>query len=110
MRAALDGLVTGEVTIASRSAAVDGISAGEGEFLGLLDEKAIAAGPGFVEVAGAVAEGLLAEPRDLLTLLTGEGAPPLDGLLDKLAERHPELEIDVHEGGQPHYPLLLSAE
>ena len=37
-------------------------------------------------------------------------APPLDGLLDELAERHPELEIDVHEGGQPHYPLLLSAE
>ena len=29
---------------------------------------------------------------------------------DELAEQHPGLEIDVHEGGQPHYPLLLSAE
>jgi fatty acid kinase len=110
MRGALDGLVTGAVTIASRGAAVDGISANEGEFLGLLDERAVAAGPGFMEVAGAVAECLLAEPRDLLTLLTGERAPPLNGLLDRLAERHPELEIDVHEGGHPHYPLLLSAE
>ena len=25
-------------------------------------------------------------------------------------ERHPDLELDVHSGGQPHYPLLLSAE
>ena len=46
----------------------------------------------------------------MLTLLRGEGAPPLNRLLDELAERHPELELDVHEGGQPHYPLLLSAE
>ena len=28
----------------------------------------------------------------------------------KLAKQYPELELDVHEGGQPHYPLLLSAE
>ena len=28
----------------------------------------------------------------------------------RLAAQHPELELDVHEGGQPHYPLLLSAE
>ena len=110
MLSALDGLATGEVTIASRDAAVDGIKANEGEFLGLLDERAIASGPTFPEVARAVADQLLAEPRDVLTLLTGENAPPLDGFLDELAQLHPELEIDVHEGGQPHYPLLLSAE
>ena len=82
----------------------------EGEFLALLDGKAVAAGAGFDEVARALLERLLAEPRDVLTLLRGEGAPSLNGLLDELAEQHPELELDVHEGGQPHYPLLLSAE
>ncbi len=110
MQRALEGLAIGEVTVASRDAAVDGITANEGDFLGRLDERAIAAGPAFPEVFRAVAEQLLSEPRDVLTLLTGENAPPLDGLLDELAERHPDLEIDVHEGGQPHYPLLLSAE
>ena len=110
MGAALEGLATGEVTVASRDASVDGVAAKEGEFLGLLNEKALAAGPSFPEVARAVAEGLLAEPRDLLTLLTGRDAPPLNGLVGELAERHPGLEIDVQEGGQPHYPLLLSAE
>ena len=82
----------------------------EGEFLALLDGEAVAAGAGFDEVARALIERLLAEPRDVLTLLRGEGAPSLNGLLDELAEQHPELELDVHEGGQPHYPLLLSAE
>jgi uncharacterized protein len=110
MQSTLAGLVTGEVTVASRDAAIDEVTANKGDYLGLLDEHAVAAGRSFPEVVRAVAERLLAEPRDVLTILTGEGAPPLDGLLDELAEQHPGLEIDVHEGGQPHYPLLLSAE
>jgi hypothetical protein len=46
----------------------------------------------------------------MLTLLRGEEAPSVDALVASLAEQHPDLEIDVQDGGQPHYPLLLSAE
>jgi hypothetical protein len=46
----------------------------------------------------------------VLTLLTGEDAPVLDALLGHVRESHPDLELDVHEGGQPHYALLLAAE
>jgi fatty acid kinase len=53
---------------------------------------------------------MLAEPRGILTLLTGDGAPVLDGLLGEIAAAYPDLELEVHEGGQPHYPLLLAAE
>jgi DAK2 domain fusion protein YloV len=110
MREALAGLATGAVTRASRDATVDGLNVRAGEYLGLLDGEAVAAGPAFDEVARSLLERLLAEPRDVLTLLTGEEAPPLNGLLDELSERHPELEVDLHDGGQPHYPLLLSVE
>ena len=55
-------------------------------------------------------DSLLAEPRMMLTLLTGVDAPNLDGLLDRIRERHPDLELEVQAGGQPHYPLLLWAE
>jgi DAK2 domain fusion protein YloV len=110
MREALASVATGLITIASRDATIDGVSAQEGEFLGLLDDRAVAAGPSFDEVARTVVEGLLSEQREVLTLVTGEGVPPLNGLLAELAESHPEVEIDVHDGGQPHYPLLLSAE
>jgi DAK2 domain fusion protein YloV len=110
MRAILESVATGEVTIASRDARLNGVAVREGEFLGLVADQAVAGGTDFEAVATAVAERLLTEPRDVLTLLTGEDEPELDALLAGLHERHPELEVDVHQGGQPHYPLLLSAE
>ena len=110
MQDALAGVATGEVTIASRDASSDGVAVREGEYVGLLDGTAVASGPTFDGVARELLGRLLAEPRDVVTLLHGEGAPSLNGLVDELAAQHPELELDVHEGGQPHYPLLLSAE
>jgi uncharacterized protein len=103
-------VATGEIAIASREATVDGVSIREGEYLAWLNGTVVAAGRSFQEVARDLLERLLADPRDVLTLLTGEGAPRLDGLLEELAEQHPDLELDVHDGGQPHYPLLVSAE
>ena len=82
----------------------------KGTWLGLADGEPVAGGDAFDEVVRAVLDRMLAEPRGILTLLTGDGAPDLDGLLAELAATHPELELEVHEGGQPHYPLLLAAE
>ena len=110
MEEILESLATGEVTIASRDAQLNGVAVREGEFLGLVDDEAVAVGSDFDEVAAAVADRLLAEPRGVLTLLTGEEEPQLDALLERLHAAHPELEVDVQQGGQPHYPLLLSAE
>ena len=59
---------------------------------------------------GRSTEQLLDTPRGILTLLTGEDPQPLDGLLEDIAATHPELELEVHDGGQPGYPLLLGAE
>jgi dihydroxyacetone kinase-like predicted kinase len=46
----------------------------------------------------------------VLTLLTGAEPQPLDGLVAAIEAEHPEIELEVHEGGQPHYALLLAAE
>ena len=81
-----------------------------GSWLGLQDGEPVAGGDAFDEVAKDVLERLLAEPRGLVTLLTGAEPPELDDLLTYLRERHPELELEVHQGGQPHYPLLVAAE
>jgi uncharacterized protein len=110
MAEVLESLVTGEVTLASRDAELNGITVREGGWLGLADGEAVAVGDAFDEVAEQVTEALLSEPRMLLTLLTGADAPDLDGLVERIRERHPDLELDVQAGGQPHYPLLLSAE
>jgi uncharacterized protein len=110
MRKAVAAVATGEVTVASRDVDLDGIAIRKGDWLGLADGSPVVGGRGFEDVVSAVVARLLAEPRDLLTLLVGEGSPPLDGLLERIAAEHPELEVDVQEGGQPHYALLLSAE
>jgi DAK2 domain fusion protein YloV len=110
MREAVAAVATGEVTIASRDVLLGGIAIHKGRWLGLAGGRPVAGGEVFEDVAAAVAETLLGERRDLLTLLAGADAPPLDALLARLGERHPQLDLDVHEGGQPHYHLLLSAE
>jgi DAK2 domain fusion protein YloV len=110
MREAVEAVATGAVTLASRDVQLNGVQVQKGKWLGLADGEPVAGGETFDEVARAVLGRLLAEPRGVLTLLTGEEPPALDGLLAGLAEEHPELELDVHQGGQPHYPLLLSAE
>jgi uncharacterized protein len=110
MKAALESVATGEVTIASRDVELNGLAIRKGNYFGLVGDDPVAEGESFDEVAGAVVERLLAGPREVLTLLTGEGAPELDALLRRLEEEHPDVEVDVQEGGQPHYPLLLSAE
>ena len=110
MRELLAELATGAVTVASRDVRFDGLSVTKGAYLGLVDGDPVAGGTSFDTVATQVVDRLLSEPRDVLTLVTGADEPELGGILARLAERHPELELEVHPGGQPHYPLLLSAE
>jgi DAK2 domain fusion protein YloV len=110
MREVLESVATGEVTVASRDVELNGLAIRKGNYFGLVGEDPVAEGESFDEVACAVVERLLAEPREVLTLLKGEDAPELDELLRRLQDEHPGVEVDVQDGGQPHYPLLLSAE
>jgi hypothetical protein len=110
MREAVDAVATGEVTIASRDVQMNGIPITKGDWLGLSDGEPVAGGRDFDDVAFAVVERLLSEPRGLLTLLVGRDGAELEGVLGRIAEAHPDVEVDVQQGGQPHYHLLLSAE
>ena len=110
MEEAAAAVVTGAVTVASRAVSVDGMQVARGAYLGLAEGEPVAGGTSFAAVADSVVERLLVEPRDVLTFITGEEEPELGPLLARVAERHPELELEVHPGGQPHYPLLIGAE
>ena len=110
MREAIAAVATGEVTIASRDVQMNGLAIRKGDWLGLADGEPVAGGDGLEDVAFVVVQRLLAEPRDLMTILSGADAPPIGDLLARIAGAYPDLDVDVHEGGQPHYHLLLSAE
>jgi uncharacterized protein len=110
MRAAVESVATGEVTKASRDVQLNGLSIREGDWLGLAGGRPVVRGDDFDDVTCEVVERLLGEPRELLTVLVGRDRAPLEGVLARIAAAHPELQVDVQEGGQPHYHLLLSAE
>jgi DAK2 domain fusion protein YloV len=100
---------TGAVARASRATEVDGLRVGEGELLGLVDERAVVVGSDLGAVALDVAERL-AVGAGVLTIIAGVDAPPEGELVTALAERHPSLEVERVDGGQPHYLYLLAAE
>ncbi len=101
---------TGSVTRASRSTRLGALDVEEGSFLGLVEGEPVASGPVLDAVAREVVERLLGEGSDVLTVLVGEGADRPESLRQELEAAHPELEIELHDGGQPHYPLLFSVE
>jgi hypothetical protein len=109
MRIAAGQIRTGEVTTAARAATVDGVEVREGEWLGLVDDRVVACGAQFDDVALAVAAGVLADGADVLTVIIGEGVPSLDALRERLTEAHPGVQVEILNGGQPHYPLLVYA-
>jgi DAK2 domain fusion protein YloV len=101
---------SGAVARASRSATVGGLEIEEGQFLGLVEGVPVTSGPVLDPVAREVVERLLDGNAEVLTILVGNEAEDVDALADGIRAAHPTLEIEVHEGGQPHYPLLFAAE
>ena len=112
MEEALTGLKTAEVTRAVRDSLLDGVRIREGEFLGLVDGRAVAASALLDPVVDAVTDQLIDPDKEIVTVLLGadavrEGA---DRCVSRIQERYPGIEVEVYEGGQSLYPLLLAAE
>ena len=62
-------------------------------------------------VAVDVLERLLGGGGELVTIVSGEDGVDLAGrLLAYVEEHHPTVDVALHEGGQPRYPLLVSVE
>jgi hypothetical protein len=110
MAAAAAAVRSGAVTRATRSAALGPLEVEQGHFLGLVEGEAMTSGPTLEPVGRDVVERLLSETADVLTVLVGAEAGSVDELVEGVRAAHPELEIEVCDGGQPHYPLLFGVE
>ncbi len=106
-------VVTGEVTRAVRSSGGPAGPITEGDWLGLSGgriEVVEAGGPS--DAACALLAKLCRDDHELVTLIEGEGARPADTrrITEWLAEHRPRATAEVHHGGQPLYPYLISIE
>ena len=112
MIAAVEGVVCAEITQAKRDSLADGVQVRAQDFIGLVEDRVMVASPELETVVETVVARLLEEGREILTVLVGDddNADRAAAMIERLRERYPGAEIEVHEGGQPFYPLLLSAE
>jgi fatty acid kinase len=101
---ALAGIRAGSVAAAARDDAKGRFV--KGDAVGFVEDEIVAwggAGSTLDETMRRLAEG-----AEILTVVGGEGAPIALGELDGHA---PEgVEVELHEGGQPHYWWLLAAQ
>ncbi|GBD08418.1 hypothetical protein HRbin22_00658 [Candidatus Thermoflexus japonica] len=112
MKEALQLVRSGEITRATRDVELEGVTARRGQWIGLVDDRLVAAGDDLEEVIQRTLEAMDASSAELLTFYVGAEADPSQTarLMEKLRSRYPRQQIEVVEAGQPYYPYILSAE
>ena len=109
---ALDEVESGVITTATRSATIDAVEVTEGQIIGLHN--------GELKVANHTVDGVTRElirrmdpsQREIITLYHGALVTETDAnaLAGMLQEDWPYVEIEVIDGGQPHYHYIVSVE
>ena len=101
----------GAVTVAARRAITMAGPCEPGDALGVVAGDFAVVGSDLEVVADEVLERLLAGGGELVTIVSGEGGVELAAAVAAhVEERHPHVDVAVHHGGQPRYPLLVSVE
>jgi DAK2 domain fusion protein YloV len=102
----------GEVTVASRAALTMAGPCEPGDVIALIEGEVNLIGTDLHTVCRDLLDRMLSGGGELVTLVTGAQAPPgLAGdLTAHLEQRWKFVEAQAHEGGQPHYPLLVGVE
>jgi len=101
-----------EVTHAVRDSELDGLEVKKGQAMAIVDGKLVAAADDIESAFGGVLDEFARGGAEYVTVLTAlNGSGTTREQLEKVAARvAPDAEVSFHEGGQPLYPILASAE
>jgi len=101
-----------EVTYAVRDSTIKGEKIKKGEYLIFLGKELKAHGKNVYKETEKVLEELIKKGYEIITIIYGEGAKKekIDQIVKNLTQRYTNIEIEIHNGGQRHYPLLISVE
>ena len=105
-------VITGEITWATRDVQFNGIRVQEGDAIGLLEDELVVSARSLREAVRWLLAEVDLSMCELVTLYYGDEIDSAEAhqLAEELMSDYPELEFEVVEGGQPHYPYILSAE
>lgn len=112
MSAAIEEVVTAEVTTATRNVEIDEVFCQQGQSIGLLDGKLVVATNSLPEAVLGILEKAQAEDYELITFFYGSDVAKneVNRIVDKVRSEYPDQEIEVQVGGQPHYQFIISIE
>lgn len=109
---ALDEVETGEITFATRSVEIDGVAVQEGQIIALHNGKLLLSAPTLEDACLKLLEKAHADHFELITFFYGADLSRQDvnRIIDAVRLAFPKQEIEVQEGGQPHYQFIIAIE
>nr|WP_206762667.1 DAK2 domain-containing protein [Mobilitalea sibirica] len=103
---------SGQITYAVRDTSIDGKEIKQGNIMGIGDKTILSVGQDIKETTLELIQCLTDEDSELISLYYGEEISEEDAteLADELMELYPDMDVEVHYGGQPIYYYVLSVE
>ena len=112
MNEAIEAVLSGQVTEAVRGVTMNGVTVEQGMIVGMLEREVVAAGNDTEAVVKSLVETARESEIELVTLY--RGAPISEAEAQRMAEAlesdMDDIEVELVEGGQPHYHFLISME
>lgn len=108
----LDTVVSGDVTNAVRDTEIDGVKIKKDDYMGIVDGKIKVVKDDLNKTTIDMIKEMLDEDSEVVTIIYGEGMTQdqADELAEQVESIDDDLEVEVHPGGQPVYPYLISVE
>ncbi len=112
MRDSLSTVKSGEVTYAVRDTVIDDKQISAGDYMGIGDLGILSVNTDLTEVMISMLDEMVDDDSSLISLYYGQEVKKRDAgkMQKKIAERFPNLEIELAEGGQPVYYYVTSVE
>jgi DAK2 domain fusion protein YloV len=103
---------SGQVTYAVRDTSLDGKEIKQGNIMGIGDKTILSVGTDIKDTTIELIQCLADEESELISLYYGEEVNENEAneLADQIMEIYPNLDVEIHYGGQPVYYYVLSVE
>ncbi len=112
MTVAAESIQTAEITTAIRPVQIGSVRVREGDFIGLVNGNLVIAGQDMEHVISETLQRMNIDRYEIVTLYFGVDVTlqQAEETAKSIKEKYSHLEIEVVDGGQPHYAYILSAE
>ncbi len=112
MSSEMKNVKTGQVTYAVRDTSMDGKEIKQNDIMGIGDKTILSVGKDIESTTIDMLSQLIDDDSELISVYYGEDVTEeqVDSLTAKLEEAYPDLDLEVHSGGQPIYYYIVSVE